>query len=73
MRHKFYLPIGMSTFASEPVGPEVGDTYFDTRPAFLQVRTWDGTKWTGGADEVVVSATEPDDLNVQLWVNTSVP
>ena len=67
--HRFFTPIGVMSSPEPPSDPQVGDTYFDTTLGAL--RSWDGTGWTAGGNEVEVGPTGPSDGTLELWVNTA--
>lgn len=66
--HRFVAPVGLVALASPPSTPEVGDTYFDT--TLKRVRTWDGTNWINGSEEVLIQNDAPTPvLGLDLWVD----
>jgi hypothetical protein len=66
--HKFYVPVGVVALAAPPVSPSVGDTYFDT--VLKSLRSWDGTAWSAGSDEVSIGPSEPLNAAMELWIDS---
>jgi hypothetical protein len=68
VRHRMLVPLQFVNRGTPPSDPQPGDSYFDT--GLLIVRTWDGTKWSGGLDEVAVRPDTPPGSGYDLWVDT---